>query len=235
MKPFPTIEVLPNRTRAVARALLMIGFACFFLFNFFNNPNSNLFEALRDPGAAMREMNWGPILIAVVVLLVVGLIVLLALFAFMPNPIPRIRITGARLEVLGFWGNTGFAWQDFGAFIVKKTGGKASTVQLRVLRPADVGRDRGIAGWFSDNSIAKIDIAAYVPLMQKTVAEGERIARWIDSLRENPDAQPPASLTLRRLDAAATYPARRGKPVSAAPSPKPTIAKVTANQTVVRR
>jgi hypothetical protein len=233
--PIPTIEILPNRTRAVVRALMMLGFAGFFLFSFFNNVNGNLFDALRDPGAAMREMNWGPILIAVVALLAFVLIALLALFAFMPNPIPRLRITETRLEVLGFWGKTGFAWQDFGAFIVKKTRGKASTVQLRVLKPADVGRDLGIAGWFSDNSIAKIDIAPYVPLLQKTAAEGEHIARWIESLREDPNAQPPASLTVRRLDAAAAYPAKRSKPASAAPSPKPTIAKVTANQTVVRR
>lgn len=251
MKPIPTIEILPNRTRAVVRGLMMLGFAGFFLFSFFNNPNSNLFDALRDPGAAMRAMNWGPILIAVVVLLILVLIALLALFAFMPNPIPRIRITETRLEVLGFWGKTGFAWQDFGAFIVKKTRGRASTVQLRVLRPADVGRDLGIAGWFSDNSIAKIDIAPYVPLTQRTVAEGERIARWIESLRDNPEAVPPNSITVRWLDAAVAYPAQRSTAARAdstkaaakayvatatsTPQTRTKIEKVTTNQTVVRR
>ena len=254
MTPFPTIEILPNRTRAILRGVTMFGFAFFLLFSFFNNVNGNLFDALRDPGAAMRAANWGPIVVAVVALLVLVLTALLALFAFMPNPIPRIRITETRLEVLGFWGKTGFAWQDFGAFIVKKTSGKAATVQLRVLRPADVGRDLGIAGWFSDNSIAKIDIAPYVPLGQKAVAEGERIARWIESLRDDPDAVPPPSLTVRRLDAAAAYPAKRAAamptarpnsfkvPAKAyvatatpAPQTRSKVEKVTTNQTVVRR
>ena len=155
---------------------------------------------------------------------------LLALFAFMPIRIPEFASLGPVLRLLGFWGNTGFAWQDFGAFIVKKTGGKASTVQLRVLRPADVGRDRGIAGWFSDNSIAKIDIAAYVPLMQKTVAEGERIARWIDFLARE-SGRPAARI-------AHLAPARRRGDVSGEARqkagfrrrPEPTIAKVTADR-----
>ena len=127
-------------------------------------------------------------------------------------------------------------------------------MQLRVLRPSDVGRDRGIAGWFSDNSIAKIDIAPYVPLGQKTVAEGERIARWIESLRQDPDAVPPNSITVRWLDEAAKYPANRAKAAPAAkadpdkaaaknyaasavstPQTRPKLEKTISNQTVVRR
>jgi hypothetical protein len=148
-----------------------------------------------------------------------------------PWPRPRLRVTRERFEASSVWRTKSFAWSEFGRFSVRNVrAGKTTTVRVRALPPGAADPE-GIVDWLKlkkTPALLSFDLQAFMPLMRNNVAEGDEVVRWIIDLRDGRDTPPPDMLTLRM--AAATK-----NNVAKANSATGKAAKVTSNQTVVRR
>jgi hypothetical protein len=230
------VEILPNRLRALLMAMISIAvwvFAYFWLTNqFFDDDSFKNFVDHPDYYAGDLFKDHGP----VVVLSVAAFILAINLYTvgsmLLPWPRPRLRVTRERFEARSAWRTKSFAWSEFGRFSVRNVrAGKTTTVRVRALPPG-VADPEGILEWFKlkkTPELLSFDLMAFMPFRRNNVAEGEELVRWILDLRDGRDTPPPKMLTLR-MTAAATN--NKGAKTNAATGK---MAKVTSNQTVVRR
>ena len=228
------VEILPNRLRALLMAAISLAvwvFVYFWLINHFFDANSfTYFGDHPDFYAPDLFGKFGSPVVFAVVALAFALNVYTVGSMLMPWPRPRLRVTRERLDYLGPWRTKSFAWSEFGRFSVKNVRvGRQRTVKVRALPPG-VAEPTGFAGWFGTGpQLLSFDLLAFVPFQRNNVAEGEELVRWILDLREGRDTPPPEMLTVRRAARATAG------PTGATPAAKGKAAKVTSNQTVVRR
>lgn len=221
------VDVLPNRPRALLMAAVSIAvwvFAYFWLTNqFFDDNSFKNFIDHPDYYAGDLFGNYNPLLVISVVALIFALNIYTVGSMLMPRPRPRLRVTPEGFEVRSAWRTRSFAWNEFGRFSVRKVRtGKTTTVKIRALPPG-VADPEGILDWLKlkkTPELLSFELQAFVPPMRNNVAEGEEAVRWILDLRDGRETPPPEMLTVR---------------LSAAPAGKAKVAKVTSNQTVVRR
>lgn len=220
------VEILPNRLRALLMAAISAAiwvFAYYWLTNQFFDENSfKNFIDHPDYYAGDLFDNYGPVVILSVAALILALNLYTVGGMLMLWPRPRLRVTRERFEARSAWRTRSFAWSEFGRFSVRNVrAGKTTTVRVRALPPGAADPE-GIVDWFKlkkTPELLSFDLMAFMPLRRNNVAEGEELVRWILDLRDGRDTPPPEMLTLRM----------------ATPPGKTKIAKVTSNQTVVRR
>ena len=207
MKPNPVIEILPQKSRALLTMFLVL---LLFVFVYSAATRSG---STSGPNPTEHGLSSLFFILALIFLInaVVGIRKLL------PNPAPRVRITGDRLDLIGFWQTKGFAWRDFGFFEVKKVsrGKSGKAVMIRAMAPGSEPTG-GFVNWLGlSRGMLEFDIGPFVPLFRKSVDEGEKIANWILALRDGRDVPPPDTLIVRTTTAS--------------------MSAVAKNQTVARR
>ena len=195
------VEILPSKDRAKERvifALIICAVVLYFALRaILPLP---LGELMEDPGAITRDQFAGPA-VGLVILLIVAAILIRALrSAFRKNPTPRIRITKERLDFIALNETSGFSWADFGTFKVMVTASqRGSILVLLALSPNDVAPSAtAVREGIRWSSLAEIDITPFAA-SYLNVEDAERMATWMQAVRDDPDANPPEFLRTRKI------------------------------------